>query len=172
MLLSKILLLGCLVGVSISPVFAQTFEDVDGLFAGIEGGISDISSDGVEGTGFNIENYGVKFGYKFNPELRAYVSYARSTGDYQDLDKFYIGTDGFLFLTDNLKLIAGLKVGYARLSFADIDSESGFLFGSKLGLSYDINQHNEIELGINADEIALDFKLYELGFYLGYNYKF
>lgn len=172
MLLGKMLLLGYLVGVFIAPASAQTFEDVNGWFAGIEGGVSDMSSEGAGGTGFDIKNYGVKFGYSFDPELRAYVSYAKSTEEYQDLNKFYIGTDAFLFLTDNFKLVAGLKIGYVQLNFADIASESGLIFGSKLGLNYNIGQHNEIELGINADEIALELKLYELGLYLGYNYKF
>jgi hypothetical protein len=180
---------------------AETVEaKSSGLFVGVEGGISRLYDRGRENVDYSTKDYGVKLGYIFLPEVRVYATYTKNTGIEDegyfyygsariheklegDVSKFYIGIDRFAFITENLKLLAGLNLGYAKLnleytasyngySASASASDSGLTFGSKLGFNYNIGKHSEIEFGVNGAYMFFDETLYNLGLYAGYNYKF
>jgi hypothetical protein len=163
-----------------APIIETKTVDVknNSWFVGVEGGASKLYDKGRENADYNTKDYGVKFGYILAPEFRVYAAYAKNTGIEDesyfyygstridakldgDVSKFYIGTDSFHFITENFKFLAGLSFGYAKLnldytasyggySVFESASDSGLTIGSKLGFSYDISKHSEIESGIKG----------------------
>jgi hypothetical protein len=199
--LVKLLAIGSLIGV-VSPVLADENKD-NGWFIGVEGGAGKVfSGEYFDGSS---ADYGIKIGYYFTPSLRAYAAYNKNSnvkfdytvyipyyGTYDieskaDVDIFGIGYDALLG-SGSLKFLAGLQIGYAKVSLDEsIDrlgvsisqSKTGLNLGAKLGGLYDISEHHKIEVGVKT---SLNFIKYNdgendeyikhIGLYAGYSYKF
>mgnify|MGYP000426003502 CR=1 FL=1 len=185
---------------------ASSFALAEGGFAGVEGGY-DFSSKLTIGDSIkdNRPSIGIKGGYDFDT-ARVYGGYFYHTkakdSDRETLGnitgkadfkwtthKFVIGGDYTPTIANNFKLIAGLYTGVSVINlkshvknnkaWATYDlTQSGFLFGARLGAEYSFDGHNAIEFGVKADrswydaDYAEDLKATDIGAYLGYTYKF
>lgn len=148
-----------------------------------------------------------KLGYRFNESHRVYFTYAGSD-DFNDFiktsvlsiegdfstQKFLLGYDFTPKLFRNTRAVLGVYSGYAK---TDVDLKTsfltlsqnydGFVYGAKLGAIYEITPHNEIELGVKAEQIRYSSKNFyqsqvgsniynpketNYSAYLGYAYKF
>ena len=184
---------------------ASSFALAQGGFVGLEGGY-DFSSklkakDGISAKD-SRPNIGIKGGYDFDV-ARVYGGYfyhteakdnksgalANISGNLDTTHKFVIGGDYTPTIANNFKLIAGLYTGVSVINlkshvknnkaWATYDlTQSGFLFGTRLGAEYSFDGHNAIEFGVKADrswydaDYAEDLKATDIGAYLGYTYKF
>ncbi|MBZ7957485.1 outer membrane beta-barrel protein [Campylobacter sp. RM10541] len=149
----------------------------------------------------------LKLGYRLNESHRIYFTYAGSD-DFNDFiktpalyiegdfstQKFLLGYDFTPKLFTNTRAVLGVYSGYAK---TDVDLKTsfltlsqnydGFVYGAKLGAIYEITPHNEIELGIKAEQIHYNTKNFyqnqvgsnfydpketNYSAYLGYAYKF
>ena len=186
---------------------ASSFALAQGGFVGVEGGY-DFSSKLTDDTGSAKDsrpNIGIKGGYDFDV-ARVYGGYfyhteakdnksgalANISGNLDTkwtTHKFVIGGDYTPTIANNFKLIAGLYTGVSVINlkshvknnkaWATYDlTQSGFLFGTRLGAEYSFDGHNAIEFGVKADrswydaDYAEDLKATDIGAYLGYTYKF
>ena len=186
---------------------ASSFALAEGGFVGLEGGYDFSSKITSEGDGLkdNRPNIGIKGGYDFDV-ARVYGGYfyhteakdnksgalANISGNLDTkwtTHKFVVGGDYTPTIANNFKLIAGLYTGVSVINlkshvknnkaWATYDlTQSGFLFGTRLGAEYSFDGHNAIEFGVKADrswydaDYAEDLKATDIGAYLGYTYKF
>lgn len=162
-----------------------------------------INGDMIE----NIPVLDLKIGYRLNQLHRIYFLYANS-GGFNDfittpqfnieadfsINKFLLGYDFTPELFEKTRGVLGVYSGYAR---TDIDLKTsrlslskkfdGFVYGVKAGAIYELTEHNEIELGVKAEQIRYnsrnfyensigsnfyDPKQTNYSIYLGYAYKF
>ncbi|HED0576090.1 TPA: outer membrane beta-barrel protein [Campylobacter jejuni] len=162
-----------------------------------------INGDMIE----NIPVLDLKIGYRLNQLHRIYFLYANSD-DFDDfittpqfnieadfsINKFLLGYDFTPELFEKTRGVLGVYSGYAR---TDIDLKTsllslskkfdGFVYGVKAGAIYELTEHNEIELGVKAEQIRYnsrnfyensigsnfyDPKQTNYSIYLGYAYKF
>jgi len=187
---------------------ASSFALAQGGFVGLEGGYDFSSKlkakDGISAKD-SRPNIGIKGGYDFDV-ARVYGGYfyhteakdnksgalANISGNLDTkwtTHKFVIGGDYTPTIANNFKLIAGLYTGVSVINlkshvknnkaWATYDlTQSGFLFGTRLGAEYSFDGHNAIEFGVKADrswydaDYAKDLKATDIGAYLGYTYKF
>lgn len=140
---------------------------------------SDLKHNGSKSSVINgdmIENIPVldlKIGYRLNQLHRIYFLYANSD-DFDDfittpqfnieadfsINKFLLGYDFTPELFEKTRGVLGVYSGYAR---TDIDLKTsrlslskkfdGFVYGVKAGAIYELTEHNEIELGVKAEQI-------------------
>jgi hypothetical protein len=129
--------------------------------------------------------------YKRNTKAKDNDGYS----DFSDkVSKVLLGYDIAFAKAGDFRFAAGGTIGYANMKLKIDDysaSYDGFDIGGKIGAIYDINSHNEIEFGLRANysfyqektvgdryiggrTYDINIKPYQLnlGFYLGYNFKF
>lgn len=74
--------------------------------------------------------------------------------------------------------VLGLYGGYTLLHTNDSTNFNGLAYGAKVGTLYDINENNEVEFGIKAEQLNYSKKqgvkptYTGAGLYVGYAYKF
>lgn len=175
-----------------------------GGFVGVEGGFlkSSIKVDedkikdkapylGLKG-GYDFDSFMVYTAYNYNlksshgiidpePDEEGKINWTTH--------KFLVGADYTPSITDSFKLslgaYAGLGVTHIKgkgkernVSVSESFSRSGFLYGTKFGGIYSLDEHNKIEFGAKYDQFAAKdgdndkLKFRNLGLYLGYIYKF
>jgi hypothetical protein len=155
-------------------------------------------------------DYGIKIGWYFkNSNMKAYIEYKKSTaakdyncyGDFSDkISKVLLGYDVAFAKAGDFRFIGGGTLGYANMKLKIKNHTSlpnhsisydGLDVGGKVGVIYDINAHNELELGLRGSysfyqektvgERKIGTKTYDVnirpyqlnfGLYLGYNFKF
>lgn len=133
--------------------------------------------------------YGLNVGF-YGKYSRIYASYGSLLGRSNSgtTHKFALGVDFTPQIRNSLSIIFGFYGGYAYLyKPVDINPNynfSGILLGGKVGVLYELNEHNEIQLGIKTEWIGFldpttDNDGYSqritdknIGLYVGYNYKF
>jgi hypothetical protein len=196
----KLLLIGSLMGLTVSPVLA----DDNGWFVGVEGGAGKVfAGDAVDGTSID---FGIKAGYYLNANSRAYVAYNRNSNAETTYATSYNSNNGItttwssttsvdvlgagydvLLGQSSLKLVAGGQVGLGMVTFEEeisnsagasiavSDSKIGLNLGLKVGGLYDITENHKVELGLKAALTTVtvdDSYTKHIGIYAGYSYKF
>ncbi|MCR4941687.1 MAG: porin family protein [Campylobacter sp.] len=162
----------------------------DGVFIGLQTGYNFQSrAEGAHSEKYKDKNaeIGFKAGYDFDM-FRAYGSYYYET---QAKDKeakwrshnFIVGGDYTPMIFDDFKAVVGAYIGVAKVKLEDTssnggkDSDTGVVYGGKLGGAYDFDEHNQAELGFKAERLRFDTHhvkadINNYGIYMGYNFKF
>lgn len=169
-------------------------------YISLEGALvkSKLSADGasIKGTpgqigikaGVDNENYRIWGGYFYQKAFKHHFSDTTSSSRSKfSYHKFLVGADYTPAISDNLRGIVGVDVGFSMLNHK-VDAvlnnvrthESGTKFaptiGFGLGILFDINENNQVEFGTRAEfaSYKLDerLKASHYGIYAAYNYKF
>lgn len=139
-----------------------------------------------------IFGYGLRGGYDFGGLIRVYGSFLlgeQSREDKYGVElnpsyKLILGASYTLQTERDEKIEIGIFGGYSAAELNnnnDIIDFGGFLYGVKIGTIYEFYPHNEIDLSVRYENIAIKktqndikhtFTTNNIGIFIGYTYHF